>query len=161
MEKKSQNNYFYEENDIIKIKQIYLKYKEQMSDSDMKYIYLNSTLHSVFLERYDLLFKENDLKEIKEKLKLYDKEKNTKEITKINEIINEAQHLKKQVSDDFSFYNRFFVNTKDSYEDWIITKEVYNKICQDVADSIINNLVKLEKELIIIRDKIRNFNISV
>ena len=123
MEKKSQNNYFYEENDIIKIKQIYLKYKEQMSDSDMKYIYLNSTLHSVFLERYDLLFKENDLKEIKEKLKLYDKEKNTKEITKINEIINEAQHLKKQVSDDFSFYNRFLLIQKTVMKTGLLRKK--------------------------------------
>ena len=115
MEKKSQNNYFYEENDIIKIKQIYLKYKEQMSDSDMKYIYLNSTLHSVFLERYDLLFKENDLKEIKEKLISFDKEEKAKEINKLKEIINEGETLYDKVFDDFRYYKDFFYNYKGNY----------------------------------------------
>ena len=158
MENKSQNNYFYEENDINKIKQNYLKFKEDKSNSDMKYIFLNSSLHDIFLERYDNLFKENELKGIIGKLKSYDKEKNIKEITKINEMINEAQLLEQKAIDDFDFYNRLIKDTKNKYEDWIITKEAYNKICEDVVDCIINNLIKYEKELIILRDKIRLFN---
>ena len=85
MENKSQNNYFYEENDINKIKQNYLKFKEDKSNSKLeyKYIDLNSSLLFVFIDRYKKLFEENYLKEIKEKLKSYDKEKNIEEITKI------------------------------------------------------------------------------
>lgn len=160
MENKSQNNYFYEENDINKIKQNYLKFKEDKSNSKLeyKYIDLNSSLHVVFIDRYKKLFEENYLKEIKEKLKSYDKEKNIEEITKINEMINEAQLVAQKAIDDFSFYNTLIRRTKNRYEDWIITKDTYNKICEDVIDSIINNLIKNEKELIIIRDKIRNFN---
>ena len=160
MENKSQNNYFYEENDINKIKQYYLKFKEDKSNSKLeyKYIDLNTFLHVVFIDRYKKLFEENYLKEIKEKLKSYDKEKNIEEITKINEIINEAQLVAQKAIDDFDFYDTLILKTKNRYEDWIITKDTYNKICEDVIDSIINNLIKSEKELIIIRDKIRNFN---
>ena len=160
MENKSQNNYFYEENDINKIKQNYLKFKEDKSNSKLeyKYIDLNSSLLFVFIDRYKKLFEENYLKEIKEKLKSYDKEKNIEEITKINEIINEAQLVAQKAIDDFDFYDMLIQKTKNRYEDWIITKDTYNKICEDVIDSIINNLIKNEKELIIIRDKIRNFN---
>ena len=160
MENKSQNNYFYEENDINKIKQNYLKFKEDKSNSKLEYKYtaLNSSLHVVFIDRYKKLFEENYLKEIKEKLKSYDKEKNIEEITKINEIINEAQLVAQKAIDDFDFYDTLIHKTKHRYEDWIITKDTYNKICEDVIDSIINNLIKNEKELIIIRDKIRNFN---
>ena len=160
MENKSQNNYFYEENDINKIKQNYLKFKEDKSNSKLeyKYIDLNSTLLFVFIDRYKKLFEENYLKEIKEKLKSYDKEKNIEEITKINEIINEAQLVAQKAIDDFDFYDTLIHKTKNRYDDWIITKDTYNKICEDVIDSIINNLIKNEKELIIIRDKIRNFN---
>lgn len=160
MENKSQNNYFYEENDINKIKQNYLKFKEDKSNSKLeyKYIDLNSSLLFVFIDRYKKLFEENYLKEIKEKLKSYDKEKNIEEITKINEIINEAQLVAQKAIDDFDFYDTLIHKTKHRYEDWIITKDTYNKICEDVIDSIINNLIKNEKELIIIRDKIRNFN---
>ena len=160
MENKSQNNYFYEENDINKIKQYYLKFKEDKSNSKLeyKYIDLNTSLHVVFIDRYKKLFEENYLKEIKEKLKSYDKEKNIEEITKINEIINEAQLVAQKAIDDFDFYDTLIHKTKHRYEDWIITKDTYNKICEDVIDSIINNLIKNEKELIIIRDKIRNFN---
>ena len=160
MENKSQNNYFYEENDINKIKQYYLKFKEDKSNSKLeyKYIDLNSSLLFVFIDRYKKLFEENYLKEIKEKLKSYDKEKNIEEITKINEIINEAQLVAQKAIDDFDFYDTLIHKTKHRYEDWIITKDTYNKICEDVIDSIINNLIKNEKELIIIRDKIRNFN---
>ena len=160
MENKSQNNYFYEENDINKIKQYYLKFKEDKSNSKLeyKYIDLNSSLLFVFIDRYKKLFEENYLKEIKEKLKSYDKEKNIEEITKINEMINEAQLVAQKAIDDFDFYDTLIHKTKNRYEDWIITKDTYNKICEDVIDSIINNLIKNEKELIIIRDKIRNFN---
>ena len=160
MENKSQNNYFYEENDINKIKQNYLKFKEDKSNSKLeyKYIDLNSSLLFVFIDRYKKLFEENYLKEIKEKLKSYDKEKNIEEITKINEIINEAQLVAQKAIDDYDFYDTLIHKTKHRYEDWIITKDTYNKICEDVIDSIINNLIKNEKELIIIRDKIRNFN---
>lgn len=160
MENKSQNNYFYEENDINKIKQNYLKFKEDKSNSKLeyKYIDLNSSLLFVFIDRYKKLFEENYLKEIKEKLKSYDKEKNIEEITKINEIINEAQLVAQKAIDDFDFYDTLIHKTKNRYDDWIITKDTYNKICEDVIDSIINNLIKNEKELIIIRDKIRNFN---
>ena len=160
MENKSQNNYFYEENDINKIKQNYLKFKEDKSNSKLeyKYIDLNSSLLFVFIDRYKKLFEENYLKEIKEKLKSYDKEKNIEEITKINEIINEAQLVAQKAIDDFDFYDTLIHKTKNRYENWIITKDTYNKICEDVIDSIINNLIKNEKELIIIRDKIRNFN---
>jgi len=160
MENKSQNNYFYEENDINKIKQNYLKFKEDKSNSKLeyKYIDLNSSLLFVFIDRYKKLFEENYLKEIKEKLKSYDKEKNIEEITKINEIINEAQLVAQKAIDDYDFYDTLIHKTKNRYEDWIITKDTYNKICEDVIDSIINNLIKNEKELIIIRDKIRNFN---
>ena len=159
MEKKSQNNYFYEENDINKIKQNYLKFKEDKSNSKLeyKYIDLNSSLLFVFIDRYKKLFEENYLKEIKEKLKSYDKEKNIEEIKKINEIINEAQLVAQKAIDDFDFYDTLILKTKNRYENWIITKDTYNKICEDVIDSIINNLIKNEKELIIIRDKIRNF----
>ena len=160
MENKSQNNYFYEENDINKIKQNYLKFKEDKSNSKLeyKYIDLNSSLLFVFIDRYKKLFEENYLKEIKEKLKSYDKEKNIEEITKINEIINEAQLVAQKAIDDYDFYDTLIHKTKNRYDDWIITKDTYNKICEDVIDSIINNLIKNEKELIIIRDKIRNFN---
>ena len=160
MENKSQNNYFYEENDINKIKQNYLKFKEDKSNSKLeyKYIDLNTSLLFVFIDRYKKLFEENYLKEIKEKLKSYDKEKNIEEITKINEIINEAQLVAQKAIDDYDFYDTLIHKTKHRYEDWIITKDTYNKICEDVIDSIINNLIKNEKELIIIRDKIRNFN---
>jgi hypothetical protein len=160
MENKSQNNYFYEENDINKIKQNYLKFKEDKSNSKLeyKYIDLNSSLLFVFIDRYKKLFEENYLKEIKEKLKSYDKEKNIEEITKINEIINEAQLVAQKAIDDYDFYDTLIHKTKNRYEDWIITKDTYNKICEDVIDSIINNLIKNEKELIIIRDKIRIFN---
>ena len=158
MGNESQKNYFYERNDINKIKQSYLILKEGMSNSDSKYIYLNTSLHTVFLERYDNLFGENELKEMIEKLKSYDKEKNTKEITKINEMIKEAQLLEQKATDDFDFYNRLIKNIKNKYDDWIITKEAYIKICEDVVDTVINNLIKYEKELIILRDKIRQFN---
>ena len=158
MGNESQKNYFYERNDINKIKQSYLILKEGMSNSDSKYIYLNTSLHTVFLERYDNLFGENELKEMIEKLKSYDKEKNIKEITKINEMIKEAQLLEQKATDDFDFYNRLIKNIKNKYDDWIITKEAYIKICEDVVDTVINNLIKYEKELIILRDKIRQFN---
>ena len=91
-------------------------------------------------------------KEIKEKLKSYDKEKNIEEITKINEIINEAQLVAQKAIDDFDFYDTLIHKTKNRYDDWIITKDTYNKICEDVIDSIINNLIKNEKELIIIKN---------
>ena len=158
MGNESQKNYFYERNDINKIKQSYLILKEGMSNSDSKYIFLNTSLHTVFLERYDNLFGENELKEMIEKLKSYDKEKNIKEITKINEMIKEAQLLEQKATDDFDFYNRLIKNIKNKYDDWIITKEAYIKICEDVVDTVINNLIKYEKELIILRDKIRQFN---
>ena len=108
MGNESQKNYFYERNDINKIKQSYLILKEGMSNSDSKYIYLNTSLHTVFLERYDNLFGENELKEMIEKLKSYDKEKNIKEITKINEMIKEAQLLEQKATDDFDFYKCYF-----------------------------------------------------
>ena len=157
MENKSQENYFYEENDINKIKQNYLICKEDLSKSDYPYNILTSSLHSVFIERFQNIFAQNELKELKQKLKSYDKEKNIKEITKINEMLNEAQHFYQRAVNDFAFYNLLIRNTEDSYNNWIITKESYNKICEDIVDSIINNLVKYEKELIILKDKIRLF----
>ena len=157
MENKSQENYFYEENDINKIKKNYLRYKEDKSKSCLPYNILNSSLHSVFIERFKNIFEQNDLKELKQKLNSYDKEKNIKEITKINEMLNEAQHFYQRAKDDFAYYNLLIRNTEDSYNNWIITKETYNKICDDIVDSIINNLVKYEKELIILKDKIRLF----
>jgi len=157
MENKSQENYFYEENDINKIKKNYLRYKEDKSKSYLPHNILNSSLHSVFTERFENIFGQNELKELKQKLNSYDKEKNIKEITKINEMLNEAKHFYQRAIDDFAFYNLLIRNTQDSYDNWIITKEAYNKICDDIVDSIINNLVKYEKELIILKDKIRLF----
>ena len=86
MGNKSQNDYFYEENDIDKIKLNYLNYKLEKPNSDYKYIDLSSGLHSVFLGRYEMLFERN-LKEIKEKLISFDKEEKAKEINKLKEII--------------------------------------------------------------------------
>ena len=157
MENKSQEDYFYEENDINKIKQNYLICKEDLSKSDYPYNILTSSLHSVFIERFEYIFEQNELKELKQKLNSYDKEKNIKEITKINEMLNEAQHFYQRAKDDFAYYNLLIRNIQDSYDNWIITKETYNKICDDIVDSIINNLVKYEKELIILKDKIRQF----
>jgi len=156
MENKSQEDYFYEEDDINKIKQNYLICKEDLSKSDLPYNILTSSLHTVFIERFENI-EQNELKELKQKLNSYDKEKNIKEITKINEMLNEAKHFYQRAVNDFAFYNLLINNTKNRYDNWIITKETYNKICDDIVDSIINNLVKYEKELIILKDKIRQF----
>ena len=87
MGNKSQNDYFYEENDIDKIKLNYLNYKLEKPNSDYKYIDLSCRLHSIFLSRYELLFRDRNLKEIKEKLISFDKEEKAKEINKLKEII--------------------------------------------------------------------------
>ena len=147
---KSQNDYFYEENDIDKIKLNYLNYKLEKPNSDHKYIDLSCRLHSIFLSRYELLFRDRNLKEIKEK---------AKEINKLKEIINEGETLYDKVFDDFRYYKDFFYNYKGNYENGNISGEAYNKICQEVIDSILNTLIKSEKELIILKDKIRQLKI--
>ena len=158
MGNKSQNDYFYEENDIDKIKLNYLNYKLVKPNSDYKYIDLSSGLHSVFLGRYEMLFERN-LKEIKEKLISFDKEEKAKEINKLKEIINEGETLYDKVFDDFRYYKDFFYNYKGNYENGNISGEAYNKICQEVIDSILNKLIKSEKELIILKDKIKQLKI--
>ena len=161
MEIKSQNDYYYEENDIDKIKQNYLNYKQEQSNSDYEYIDHSCYLHSVFLDRYEILFKNKTLKAIKEKLISFDIEENAKEITKFNEIINEGETLYNKVFNDFSYYNKFFFNSKRNYENGNISGEAYNKICQEVIDSILKALIKSEKELIILKDKIKQLKIFV
>ena len=158
MGNKSQNDYFYEENDIDKIKLNYLNYKLVKPNSDYKYIDLSSGLHSVFLGRYEMLFERN-LKEIKEKLISFDKEEKAKEINKLKEIINEGETLYDKVFDDFRYYKDFFYNYKGNYENGNISGEAYNKICQEVIDSILNKLIKSEKELIMLKDKIKQLKI--
>ena len=145
MGNKSQNDYFYEENDIDKIKLNYLNYKLVKPNSDYKY-------------RYEMLFERN-LKEIKEKLISFDKEEKAKEINKLKEIINEGETLYDKVFDDFRYYKDFFYNYKGNYENGNISGEAYNKICQEVIDSILNTLIKSEKELIILKDKIKQLKI--
>ena len=159
MEIKSQNDYYYEENDIDKIKQNYLNYKQEQSNSDYEYIDHSCYLHSVFLDRYEILFNNKTLKAIKEKLISFDIEENAKEITKFNEIINEGETLYNKVFNDFSYYNKFFFNSKRNYENGNISGEAYNKICQEVIDSILKALIKSEKELIILKDKIKQLKI--
>lgn len=161
MEIKSQNDYYYEENDIDKIKQNYLNYKQEQSNSDYEYIDHSCYLHSVFLDRYEILFNNKTLKAIKEKLISFDIEENAKEITKFNEIINEGETLYNKVFNDFSYYNKFFFNSKRNYENGNISGEAYNKICQEVIDSILKALIKSEKELIILKDKIKQLKIFV
>ena len=145
MGNKSQNDYFYEENDIDKIKLNYLNYKLVKPNSDYKY-------------RYEMLFERN-LKEIKEKLISFDKEEKAKEINKLKEIINEGETLYDKVFDDFRYYKDFFYNYKGNYENGNISGEAYNKICQEVIDSILNKLIKSEKELIMLKDKIKQLKI--
>ena len=159
MGNKSQNDYFYEENDIDKIKLNYLNYKLEKPNSDYKYIDLSCRLHSIFLSRYELLFRDRNLKEIKEKLISFDKEEKAKEINKLKEIINEGETLYDKVFDDFRYYKDFFYNYKGNYENGNISGEAYNKICQEVIVSILNTLIKSEKELIILKDKIRQLKI--
>lgn len=161
MEIKSQNDYYYEENDIDKIKQNYLNYKQEQSNSDYEYIDHSCYLHSVFLDRYEILFNDKTLKAIKEKLISFDIEENAKEITKFNEIINEGETLYNKIFNDFSYYNKFFFNSKRNYENGNISGEAYNKICQEVIDSILKALIKSEKELIILKDKIKQLKIFV
>ena len=159
MGNKSKNDNFYEENDIDKIKLNYLNYKLVKPNSDYKYIHLSCRLHSIFLSRYELLFRDRNLKEIKEKLISFDKEEKAKEINKLKEIINEGETLYDKVFDDFRYYKDFFYNYKGNYENGNISGEAYNKICQEVIDSILNTLIKSEKELIILKDKIRQLKI--
>jgi len=155
MGNKSQNDYFLEEKDINKIKLAYINYKGENCFIEEKYNKLNLGLHSRFKTRLDILIKEKYLINIKEKLKLYDKDANDEIAKKMKEILIDCQCLEKKVFDDYLYYFDFFQNARVNYEkNRYINKEDYDKMCQDVIDSIINFLIKCEKDLFIIKDKI-------
>jgi hypothetical protein len=161
MGNKLQNN-LREENDIDKIKSNYLNYKERQSNSDEKYINLNLSLHALFNIRFNVLFDEKYLKVIKEKIELFKKDEEDEEIKKMKEIVFECESLKRSAFDDYLFYCDLLHNLKEKYiNNSIITKENYEKMCEDIIDSIINTLIKFEKELCILRDKIIQLNIII
>ena len=161
MGNKLQNN-LREENDIDKIKSNYLNYKERQSNSDEKYINLNLSLHALFNIRFDILFDEKYLKVIKEKIELFKKDEEDEEIKKMKEIVFECESLKRSAFDNYRFYYDLLYNLKANYKNnSIITKENYEKMCEEIIDSEINTLIKFEKELCILRDKIIQLNIII
>ena len=161
MGNKLQNN-LREENDIDKIKSNYLNYKERQSNSDEKYINLNLSLHALFNIRFNVLFDEKYLKVIKEKIELFKKDEEDEEIKKMKEIVFECENLKRSAFDNYRFYYDLLYNLKANYKNnSIITKENYEKMCEEIIDSEINTLIKFEKELFILRDKIIQLNIII
>ena len=162
MGNKSQKIDYYEDKDINKIKQNYFICKERLSNSDEKYINLNINLHALFNERYNILFKEKYLNIIRDKIKLFKKDEDNKEVEKMKEILVECQSLINNNFDDFLFYSDLLQNIKINYEkNGNTTKESYEKAFEDIIDSIINTLIKFEKELFIIKDKIVQLNIII
>jgi hypothetical protein len=160
MGNKLQNN-LREDKDIDKIKSNYLNYKESESNSDEKYINLNLSLHSLFNIRFNILFDEK-LKVIKEKIELFKKDEEDEEIKKMKEIVFECESLKRSAFDNYQFYYHLLYNLKANYKNnSIITKENYEKMCEEIIDSEINTLIKFEKELFILRDKIIQLNIII
>ena len=90
---------------------------------------------------------------------MYDKDANDETAKKMKEILIDCQCLEKKAFDDNLYYFDFFQNAQGNYEkNRYINKEAYESMCRDVIDSIINFLIKCEKDLFVIKDKIEQIN---
>ena len=140
------------------IKSCYYDIKNKKEYSEFYYSSLLLELFSKFQTRYQMLFKNKYLKELKEAAKNYDEEDSGEIITKINNIIKESNDLEKKSQEEFNFYLKLVSNL------W--RGEGHNdgspkKACEDVIDAQIKSYIKYEKDLIILKDKIKELNIII
>ena len=74
---------------------------------------------------------------------MFKKDEEDEEIKKMKEIVFECESLKRSAFDDYLFYCDLLHNLKEKYiNNSIITKENYEKMCEDIIDSI-NKIIQL------------------
>jgi hypothetical protein len=154
----SENTNGYYQTSLEDIKSFYYDIKNKKEYCQFYYSSLLLELFSKFQTRYQILFKNKYLKELKEAVKNYDEEDSGEIITKINNIIKESNDLEKKSQEEFNFYFKLLSNL------W--REEGHNdgspkKACEDVIDAQIKSYIKYEKDLIILKDKIKELNINI
>ena len=116
-------------------------------------------IHSWFLTRFDILFKDKDLKELKKKVENYDDKENLDEVTKkMNDIINESNNLRQKAQEEFLFYDKLLGNLLENNEYKNNIEGAYNKACDDIINSRIKSYIEYKKQLINLKDKIKELS---
>ena len=102
------------------------------------------------------------MKELKEKVENYDDKENLDEVTKkMNDIINESNNLRQKAHEEFLFYDKLLGNLLENNEYKNNIEGAYNKACDDIINSRIKSYIEYEKQLINLKDKIKELSLII
>jgi hypothetical protein len=140
------------------IKSTYYDIKNKKWNCEYYYTSLLLDLHCHFATRFRMLYKDKDLKELEEAIKFYDQKDSSEVIEKMNNIIKESQDIEKKAEEEFT-YNSVLLGNLWRYGRSI--KGPPREACEDIINRQIKSYIIYEKNIIILKDKIKELSLII
>jgi len=141
-----------EASSIDQITSFYYDIKKNAKNNGNSYIILNLNLICWFLTRYDLLYKNTDLKDLKERIEHYNGKEDIVELKKkFDDIITASKNPKQKAEKESEFYDILIANIMKKNKH----KGNHEEVCEEIINSRIISYIKYEKQIINLKDKIK------